>query len=131
MDVTCDSCSSKRLEPGLAATLVSLLQRWSHLRPWLAGLHAVLLLSLLARVTRPKTKQKIAQPYRPPSTARSGKVASSTLDASGLLDKVGTSHIIAVRTAKGSVIAPPLPDTVVYAGDVIVVQGAPLRCTPC
>ncbi|KIZ06533.1 hypothetical protein MNEG_1421 [Monoraphidium neglectum] len=57
-------------------------------------------------------------------TDKSGKVASSTLDASGLLDKVGTSHIIAVRTAKGSVIAPPLPDTVVYAGDVIVVQGS-------
>ncbi|KAI8476576.1 MAG: putative sodium/sulfate cotransporter 3 [Monoraphidium minutum] len=55
---------------------------------------------------------------------KSAKAAGSTAGAAGLLEPVGTSKVIAVRTSTGRVAAPVLEDTPIAIGDVIVVQGS-------
>lgn len=57
------------------------------------------------------------------NTPRSSKVANASLGASGLLAPLGTTRVIGVRSAIGTVVAPLSPELIVSPGDVIIVQG--------
>lgn len=57
-----------------------------------------------------------------PAFPRSSAVANNTLAKSGLLAGSGTSRVIAVRSATGTVVQPD-GETYIQAGDVIIVQG--------